>query len=62
MRNDGSHASLAITLTQRLLLLLMLLLSVYTGARSPYQIGLWGDLPYNDIQATIGVPNLIKVR
>jgi len=24
-----------------------------------YSIGLWGDLPYNDIQATIGVPNLI---
>jgi len=25
----------------------------------PYAIGLWGDLPYNDIQAQIGVPNLI---
>jgi hypothetical protein len=25
-----------------------------------YAIGLWGDLPYNDIQATIGVPNLIN--
>jgi hypothetical protein len=24
-----------------------------------YAIGLWGDLPYNDVQATIGVPNLI---
>jgi len=24
-----------------------------------YAIGLWGDLPYSDIQATIGVPNLI---
>ena len=24
-----------------------------------YQIGLWGDLPYNDVQATTGVPNLI---
>ena len=24
-----------------------------------YAIGLWGDLPYNDIQATTGVPNLI---
>ena len=25
----------------------------------PYEIGLWGDLPYSDIQALIGVPNLI---
>ena len=24
-----------------------------------YAVGLWGDLPYNDIQATTGVPNLI---
>ena len=27
--------------------------------RKPYAIGLWGDLPYNSAQATIGVPNLI---
>jgi len=27
--------------------------------RSPYAIGLWGDLPYSDLQATVGVPNLI---
>ena len=27
--------------------------------RRPYAIGLWGDLPYNSAQATIGVPNLI---
>jgi len=26
---------------------------------APYAIGLWGDLPYSDIQATTGVPNLI---
>ncbi len=26
---------------------------------SSYAIGLWGDLPYSDIQATDGVPNLI---
>lgn len=26
---------------------------------SSYAIGLWGDLPYSDVQATIGVPNLI---
>jgi hypothetical protein len=26
---------------------------------SPYSIGLWGDLPYSDEQATTGVPNLI---
>jgi hypothetical protein len=25
----------------------------------PYTIGLWGDLPYSDLQATTGVPNLI---
>jgi hypothetical protein len=24
-----------------------------------YSIGLWGDLPYNDTQKTVGVPNLI---
>ncbi len=24
-----------------------------------YAIGLWGDLPYSDLQATVGVPNLI---
>src|SRR5678815_1284354 len=27
--------------------------------RRPYAIGLWGDLPYNSAQATIGMPNLI---
>lgn len=26
---------------------------------TPYAIGLWGDLPYSDVQATTGVPNLI---
>jgi len=26
---------------------------------SPYSIGLWGDLPYSNLQATVGVPNLI---
>src|SRR5262245_33485045 len=25
-----------------------------------YAIGLWGDVPYSDIQATVGVPNLIE--
>jgi hypothetical protein len=29
------------------------------GESRAYAIGLWGDLPYSDIQATIGVPNLI---
>jgi hypothetical protein len=24
-----------------------------------YTIGLWGDLPYSDLQATVGIPNLI---
>jgi hypothetical protein len=28
-------------------------------SRRPYAIGLWGDLPYSDLQATSGVPNLI---
>jgi hypothetical protein len=27
--------------------------------RDAYAIGLWGDVPYSDIQATVGVPNLI---
>jgi hypothetical protein len=27
--------------------------------RGRYSIGLWGDLPYSDLQATVGVPNLI---
>ncbi len=26
----------------------------------PYSIGLWGDLPYNDAQKTVGVPALIS--
>ncbi|WIA43917.1 hypothetical protein OEZ86_010322 [Tetradesmus obliquus] len=34
--------------------------SLLTNLRAPYQIGLWGDLPYSDMQATVGVPNLIK--
>jgi hypothetical protein len=25
-----------------------------------YTIGIWGDLPYSDLQATVGVPNLIQ--
>src|SRR5215468_1719823 len=25
----------------------------------PYAIGLWGDMPYSDVQAKDGVPNLI---
>lgn len=28
-------------------------------SREPYAIGLWGDLPYSDLQATSGVPSLI---
>ena len=27
--------------------------------KRPYAIGLWGDLPYSDLQALTGVPNLI---
>ncbi len=29
------------------------------NGRSPYAIGLWGDLPYSPAQEQIGVPNLI---
>jgi hypothetical protein len=29
------------------------------NANSAYAIGLWGDLPYSPIQASVGVPNLI---
>lgn len=29
------------------------------GGESIYAIGLWGDLPYSDLQAQVGVPNLI---
>jgi len=29
------------------------------GRNAPYAIGLWGDMPYSDIQALVGVPNLI---
>jgi hypothetical protein len=32
---------------------------VQGNANSEYAIGLWGDLPYSEIQATVGVPNLI---
>lgn len=29
------------------------------NSNAPYAIGLWGDLPYSNVQATTGVPNLI---
>jgi len=29
------------------------------NGNNPYAVGLWGDLPYNALQATVGVPNLI---
>jgi hypothetical protein len=29
------------------------------NGNNPYAIGLWGDLPYSDLQATVGIPNLI---
>jgi len=31
----------------------------HDGRPGAYAIGLWGDLPYSDLQATTGVPNLI---
>jgi hypothetical protein len=30
-----------------------------SDGRGPYAIGLWGDMPYSDLQANVGVPNLI---
>jgi hypothetical protein len=30
-----------------------------TAAAQKYAIGLWGDMPYSTVQATVGVPNLI---
>jgi hypothetical protein len=30
----------------------------YDRKNDSYAIGLWGDVPYSDIQATTGVPNL----
>jgi hypothetical protein len=29
------------------------------NSHAKYAIGLWGDLPYSDVQALTGVPNLI---
>lgn len=29
------------------------------GESRAYAVGLWGDLPYSDLQAQVGVPNLI---
>src|SRR5262245_26520691 len=29
------------------------------AASDTFAIGLWGDLPYSDLQALVGVPNLI---
>ena len=29
---------------------------------NPYAFGLWGDLPYSSVQATVGVPNLTSSR
>jgi len=28
-------------------------------ANAEYAVGLWGDVPYSDVQATVGVPNMI---
>jgi hypothetical protein len=34
-------------------------LSAAAGGINDHEIGLWGDLPYSDLQAQVGVPNLI---
>jgi hypothetical protein len=70
MSNRSSFAGLSGGIRQaaRVLLLVadasLLVASLSNSAfagddREPYAIGLWGDLPYNSIQATVGVPNLI---
>src|SRR6266550_7739791 len=41
------------------LLIVMTVTSAPASDDGRYAIGLWGDLPYNSTQATIGVPNLI---
>ena len=65
MKNNNRTRILLVT---GLLALVFLTISVamahddkddHDDANSAYAIGLWGDLPYSDIQATIGVPNLI---
>ena len=33
--------------------------AINPGRQDAYAIGLWGDLPYSTLQATVGVPNLI---
>lgn len=33
--------------------------AINPGRQDAYAIGLWGDLPYSDLQASVGVPNLI---
>lgn len=33
--------------------------AVHAVAGDSYAIGLWGDMPYSDLQAQVGVPNLI---
>ena len=30
-----------------------------TSGQKAFAVGLWGDLPYSTLQATVGVPNLI---
>jgi hypothetical protein len=33
--------------------------TVDPGRQDAYALGMWGDLPYSDLQALVGVPNLI---
>jgi hypothetical protein len=33
--------------------------TIELGRQDAYAIGIWGDLPYSDLQALVGVPNLI---
>jgi hypothetical protein len=61
-----SNSFLRIVRSTVFLTMIALLLACIPGSafasdddRSPYAIGLWGDLPYNRSQATVGVPNLI---
>ncbi|WP_315702527.1 MULTISPECIES: hypothetical protein [unclassified Bradyrhizobium] len=70
--NDSSSWLRALPRLRKLLLLATPLLSIAASVPAAahdsdfdfdddetYQIGLWGDLPYSTLQATVGVPNLI---
>lgn len=72
-KRSGESAARAFNNRQGTCLLLLAFFAIFSafGARADdgdregrgegraYAIGLWGDLPYSDLQAQVGVPNLI---